>query len=283
MIFDCIEFSDALAIIDVAYDVSFLLMDLEVRGFRALANRALSRYLGRQGDVDVLAALPLMLSLRACIRAKVAAMAARGTNDPADMTRKSAQARHLFAAAERFVAIAPPPCLVAVGGLSGSGKSTLARALAPRLGRAPGALLLRSDVIRKRMADVLSEERLSTAFYTPEYNRQVYETLMREASAALAADQCVVVDAVFAREEERQAVETSAAGSPFIGLWLDAPARALKDRVSQRMADASDATPDVVSRQLTLETGRITWHRVDASGPPEATLAAALFFVPLTE
>jgi predicted kinase len=111
----------------------------------------------------------------------------------------------------------------------------------------------------------------------------VYETLMQEASAALAAGQCVVVDAVFAREEERRAIETSAADSPFIGLWLDAPAGALKDRVSQRMADASDATPDVVSRQLTLETGRITWHRVDSSGPPEAALAAALVFVPLTE
>lgn len=276
VIFDCIEFSDALAIIDVAYDAAFLFMDLEARGFRALANRALNRYLGRQGEVEVLAALPLMMSLRACIRAKIAAMAAQGASDPADTTQKSAQAWHLFAAAERFVADAPPPCLVAVGGLSGSGKSTLAAALAPRLGRAPGALLLRSDVTRKRLANVPPEERLPAAFYTPKYNRRVYETLMREAAASLAAGQCVVVDAVFAREEERQAIETSAAGAPFIGIWLDAPARTLKDRVSQRVADASDATPEVVSRQLTMEPGPITWHRVDASDTPEVALATVL-------
>lgn len=43
MLFDCIEFNDDLAIIDVLYDVSFLLMDLLYRGCHELANRAMNR------------------------------------------------------------------------------------------------------------------------------------------------------------------------------------------------------------------------------------------------
>src|SRR4051794_36338996 len=37
-LFDCIEFNDDIAIIDVLYDQAFLLMDLEYRGLRTLAN-----------------------------------------------------------------------------------------------------------------------------------------------------------------------------------------------------------------------------------------------------
>jgi aminoglycoside phosphotransferase family enzyme len=42
-------------------------MDLEVRGLRLLANRAMGRNFGRTGGTNVLAALPLMLSLRAAV------------------------------------------------------------------------------------------------------------------------------------------------------------------------------------------------------------------------
>ena len=48
----------------------------------------------------------------------------------------------------------------AIGGLQGTGKSTLARALAPDLGPAPGALVLRSDEIRKRLLGRAPEETL---------------------------------------------------------------------------------------------------------------------------
>ncbi len=80
-LFDCLEFSDALASIDVLYDLAFLLMDLEHRGLAHLANRVLNRYLDRTGEDDGLAAMPLFLSLRAGIRAHVTATAlARAAN-----------------------------------------------------------------------------------------------------------------------------------------------------------------------------------------------------------
>lgn len=281
-IFDCIEFSDAIATIDVVYDLAFLLMDLETRGFRTLANRALGRYLGRQGNANVVAALPLMMSLRACVRAKVTAMTIAGLKNPTDAARNALQAERFFQAAECFARPAPRPCLVAVGGLSGTGKTTLAAALAPELGRAPGALLLRSDVIRKRLADVPPEQRLPESAYTTDNNRRVYETLLREATSALAAGQCVVVDAVFGREHERHACETAAetADVKFFGIWLDAPGPTLKERVTRRTADASDATADVVSRQLTGETGAIAWTRLDSSAEPGVVLNKARALVP---
>ncbi len=269
--FDCIEFSDDIATIDTAYDFAFLLMDLEVRGLRPLANRALARYVGRSGDTGALVALPLMLALRALVRAKVTAMAA------GDDTALLHRAKHLTAAAEGFLAPAPSPRLIAVGGLSGTGKTTLAAALAPALGTAPGALLVRSDVIRKRLAGVAPETRLPAEAYSEDASRRVYQALYRDAAAALAAGYCVVTDAVFARPDERAAVETIArkASAPFTGLWLEAPADTLAARVTARTRDASDATAAVVARQLDYATGAIAWHRLDAGGSPEVVLERA--------
>src|SRR5215472_2851214 len=66
-LFDCLEFSDELATVDVLYDLGFLLMDLEHRGLADFANRVLNRYLDLTGEDDGLAAMPLFLSSRAAI------------------------------------------------------------------------------------------------------------------------------------------------------------------------------------------------------------------------
>ena len=74
-LFDCLEFSDALASIDVLYDLAFLLMDLEHRGLTDFSNLVLNRYLDLTDEDDGLPAMPLFLSLRAAIRAHVTATA----------------------------------------------------------------------------------------------------------------------------------------------------------------------------------------------------------------
>ncbi len=153
-LFDAIEFSDDVASGDVLYDLAFLLMDLEQRELRPAANRLINRYLGPEPPEALggLAALPLFMSLRAAIRAKVEAAGAERM-EGAQRDEALKLARRYFDSAARFLAYVPPR-LVAVGGLSGAGKSALAAALAPQLGRAPGALLLRSDVERKAMFGV---------------------------------------------------------------------------------------------------------------------------------
>ena len=74
-LFDCLEFSDELASVDVLYDLAFLLMDLEHRGLADFANLTLNRYLDLTGEDDGLAAMRLFLSSRAAIRAHVTATA----------------------------------------------------------------------------------------------------------------------------------------------------------------------------------------------------------------
>jgi aminoglycoside phosphotransferase family enzyme/predicted kinase len=275
-LFDCIEFSDHISTIDVFYDFAFLLMDMEVRGLRDLANLALSRFIGRQGNADALAVLPLMLSLRAMVRAKVSAMAIGGNEDTERNDHLVSLAARYMTAAQDFLASSPAPCLVAIGGLSGSGKTTIARSLAPRLGRAPGALHLRSDYIRKRIAQVPPEQHLPAAAYTPEADRQVFDMLMRDAGSGLEAGQWVIADAVFARPKDRSAIESVAdrAGVPFHGIWLEAPTEIMTERVDHRRDDASDATAEVVARQTSYETGKITWTRFQNDGGPDAVLGA---------
>src|SRR5512133_3178659 len=148
MLFDCLEFSEKLATIDVLYDFAFLLMDLEHRGLSDLSNTAANRYLDLTDDDEGLPALPLFLSIRAAIRAHVTAAVQNDGLSRGNLPLQIAEARSYFHTSRAV--LDPQPCrLLAIGGLSGSGKSTIAKRLAPRLGTRPGARILRSDVIRK--------------------------------------------------------------------------------------------------------------------------------------
>jgi aminoglycoside phosphotransferase family enzyme/predicted kinase len=278
-LFDAIEFSDAIACVDVLYDLAFLLMDLEHRNERGLANLVLNRYLtqaeARLPDFEGLAALPLFLSCRAAVRAHVAADAAKTQADETRREAELAAARSYHALAGRLIA-PPPPVLVAVGGLSGTGKSTLARRIAPLLGAVPGALVCRSDVIRKHLFGKGELARLPPEAYRSEVSARVYRTIAERARTALSAGHAAIADAVYARADERQGLESLAreAGVPFIGFWLEAPPEVLESRLMERRRDASDATVEVLRQQLTYPLGEITWRRIDTSRGPEATLAA---------
>ena len=116
-----------------------------------------------------------------------------------------------------------PPRLLAIGGLSGTGKSTVAYGLAPELGGVPGARVLRSDVIRKRLFGVALTDRLPSSAYGAEVGQRVFQRMREEAAAALAAGRSVVTDAVYARPAERDAIAAVAAKAqvPFVGLWLE--------------------------------------------------------------
>jgi predicted kinase len=219
------------------------------------------------GNLLGLAVLPLFLSMRAAVRAKVellrAALAAPGR---ADAVRE--EARAYFALAQDFLGLAPPR-LIAVGGLSGSGKSVVARAIAPHVGAFPGAVIVRSDFERKRLFGVGPLERLPQSAYALEVTDRVYAMCRKRAFLALQGGQSVIVDAVQARAHEREALAALAAvcGVPFTGLWLEGPAKLLRDRIAARTADVSDATPALVDVQLGYDLGPQGFTRVDASGP----------------
>jgi aminoglycoside phosphotransferase family enzyme/predicted kinase len=271
-LFDCLEFSDALASIDVLYDLAFLLMDLEHRGLTDFSNLILNRYLDLTDEDDGLPAMPLFLSLRAAIRAHVTATVMDRAAQAERKPEMATEARRYLDLTVRLLRTRPRR-LVAIGGLSGSGKSTLAAALAPEI----GARVLRSDVIRKRLFGVAPETRLPASAYTAEVSRRVYQALRNKAAAALAAGSSVIIDAVSLKPEERQsfAAVAEAAAVPFLGLWLAAPVPTMERRLRTRRRDASDASPEVLVQQLRHDAGPIDWVIIGAGTGPEACMAAA--------
>ncbi|MDP2008947.1 MAG: AAA family ATPase [Phenylobacterium sp.] len=263
ILFDCIEFNDVLSEIDVQYDLAFLLMDLQFRRRSDAAVRALSAYFDQAarswGDElrAGMAALPLMLSVRAAVRAHVCAYSG---DDAGAVAYLDAAIAHLTPVA---------PSLAAVGGLSGAGKSTFARLIAPGLGASPGAVVLRTDEIRKRLLGVAPDAKLSSAVYSPAFYQDVYDTVFADARALLAAGRAVVLDATFIQPELRARAQALAAelGVAFHGVWLEAAPDILAARIDGRSGDASDATRATLQMQLDRDIGEVTWTHVDASGP----------------
>ncbi len=273
-LFDAIEFDPRIAIGDVLYDLAFLLMDLIERKLGAAANIVLNRYLSemrRDDNLDALAALPLFLSVRAAIRAKVIAARAQHSDR---RTQAEQSARDYFALAIELLAPAKPQ-LVAIGGLSGTGKSHLARALALELAPAPGAVVLRSDVERKALFGAAENERLPQLAYAREATAKVYAAIEAKARRVLAAGHSAIADAVFSDPRERAAIEQASDGQAFRGLFLTADLDIRLSRVGSRTGDASDADAQVARAQEQYDLGALDWATVDASGTPEETLQKA--------
>jgi aminoglycoside phosphotransferase family enzyme/predicted kinase len=273
-LFDAIEFNDEIACTDVLYDVAFLLMDLWRRQLQRHANALWNAYLSETSDLDGLPLLPLFLSCRAAVRAKTSLTAA---NLQADQSRK----RELQTTAVDYLTMAqrllrpPPACLIAIGGFSGSGKSTQAKALAPLIGAVPGAVVIRSDEIRKQLCGVDPLRRLGPDGYTADVTRRVYDLLAHRSAQAIRAGAAAVVDAVYAHGADREAIERVAAEAqlPFVGVWLDAPETVLIDRIEQRRLDVSDANAAVIKRQLAEGPGTIAWSRIDAAAAAGTVLS----------
>ena len=271
-LFDCIEFDDAIACVDVLYDIAFPIMDLVSFDRPGLANLLMNRYLESSADYSGIGLMPLFLAARAAIRAMALGLAAQ------DPDSKKAHRAAAYLALGRTFLKAAPPRLITVGGLSGTGKSVLARGLAPLIGAAPGAVTLRSDGIRKRLFGARQEDRLPEHAYTPEASARTYGVLHEQARICLEQGRSVIADATFLREDGRTAIEAVAheAGADFTGIWLDAPVETLMARVDARTKDASDANSKVVARQTVENIGVMSWNEIRADRAPVEVLDDAL-------
>ena len=283
-LFDAIEFNDAFANIDVLYDLAFVLMDLDHRGLRRLANITFNRYFDLTGDggedLGGMRAMALFLSVRAAIRCHVDAAQAATISDAEKAKVRAKEALEYLAMA--MAALLPsPPQLVGVGGLSGSGKSRMARELAPYIGASQGGIgarVVRSDTTRKRLAGAALSDHLGPDGYTADMTQRTFAAVFSEVKEALRAGQTVIADAVFAFPEQRRALQAiaEAEGVPFTGLWLEAPPGVMARRVTERQRNPSDADAAVLEMQLQYDLGEMDWHRIDSAGPKNATVQAGL-------
>jgi aminoglycoside phosphotransferase family enzyme/predicted kinase len=252
--FDCIEFNDDFRWIDVASELAFTLIDLLDHRRPDLAAALRDEWLTLTGDFDALRVLRFYGVYRALVRAKVAAMRAQQEEEPASATRDLAAARVYLDLAETLAA-APAPALTITHGLSGSGKSVAA--LARVQADARGATVrLRSDVERKRLFGLAATARSGSApdagIYTPDAHLATYRRLEELAALALAAGWSVVVDAAFLKRAERDAFRRLAAAhdAQFAILACTAPLAELRRRIAARQGDASEATLEVLEKQL---------------------------------
>lgn len=194
-IFDCVEFEPRFRQCDLAAEIAFLTMDVEVRGGACILGSFLKHYDELLGDKDAGDLLPFWQCYRALVRAKVYLL--RGPDG--------------FAMAERYLRYAVrlswrplEPFLVMMSGLTGSGKSTLARALSERTGMA----LLHSDIIRKEIAGRTGRQRAqySEGIYSPTMTEKTYSTMARRAERLIADGNGVIVDATFVRRAHREKI-----------------------------------------------------------------------------
>jgi uncharacterized protein len=248
LMFDCIEFDDALRWIDVANDLAFLLMDLRAHGRADLANRLLNRWLEATGDYDALGPLRLYIVYRALVRAFVARL-----GPPAPASR-AASNRYLEAATAVMneTASGQPRALLLCHGYSGSGKSVASRALAEHY----PAIRVSSDALRKRVRafEPLHEAALSADAYTADAINRVYGDLLDTAREVLRHGHSVIVDATFLKRRHRAAFIRLAEelGVPVRLLDFHASKACIESRVAQRAQardDLSDAGLSVLDLQ----------------------------------
>ncbi|MGF1613467.1 MAG: AAA family ATPase [Gammaproteobacteria bacterium] len=256
--FDCIEFNEQLRWIDVMSEVAFTVMDLRDRGYPTLSCRFLSRYLERTGDYAGLGVLRYYLVYRALVRAKVAMLRM------AEVEGGGPQEEAIWREYRSYLKLAVSFSrerrrgLVITHGVSGSGKSTVAAQLVESL----GAILIRSDVERKRLYGFAPQARTHSALganvYSPEATRLTYERLSVLAARALDLGWPVIIDATFLLRAERDRVRQLAVGLrvPFVILDCRSPERVLRQRVAQRVEGGervSEAGTEVLAQQLQTE------------------------------
>ncbi len=284
VIFDGIEFNEAMRWIDVMSEVAFTVMDLQDRGRADLAHRFLNAYLERTGDYAGLAVLPFYLAYRALVRVKIARLRAAQLDAGATKDAAIAEARGYLRLARSY-GEPPRPALIVTCGVSGCGKTAISQALLETI----GAVRVRSDVERKRLFAVDPLERsgagIGGEWYSPAATAATYDRLRALARDILRAGRIAIVDATFLRRAERASFEALAreTGVPFVIVAFDAKEATLRERIARRRIeghDASDADLAVLAHQIATCEPLTAAERAcaipyDAEAPLEAARAPA--------
>jgi aminoglycoside phosphotransferase family enzyme/predicted kinase len=246
-LFDRIEFNESFRFVDVIYDVSFVVMDLDSKGEKELANVFLNTYLEQTGDWEGLQVLPLYLCRQAYVRAKVSSFL---LDDPAipKIEKKQAQkvAEEYYYLAWKYTQRSQGK-IILMSGLSGSGKSTIGNQMAKQL----NGIHIRSDAVRKHLAGISLEEKGQNYLYSSEMTQKTYQRLFNLGKLLTQQGFTVILDAKYDRISLRQPI-IEFATTENINLqilYCTAPLNILYDRIRQRRGDISDATCELLEQQ----------------------------------
>lgn len=254
ILFDAIEFNPYLNHIDVISDLAFLLMDLEYRGLLRHSRRLLNRYLELTGDYEGAGLLDFYKTYRAMVRAKVAALRVAQEIEP-DERRKVMDEMIGYSDLALSYTEKKSLFLAVMHGFSGSGKSTCALMMVEQY----GALRIRSDVERMRMfekADISKTSAgLQKGIYTPDATEITYRRLAELAGMIVQNGHCVVVDATFLKQWQRQLFLKLSYDMdvPFFLFDLQCDTQMMRERVEKRTdegIDISEANTDVLEMQI---------------------------------
>lgn len=246
--FDAIEFNADFYWIDVWSEVAFTIMDLDSRGQYLAASRLLNRYAENSGDYQGLECLTVYLTYRAMVRARINALRII-QNEP-----QSQIAHDALSELKKYLRLAEgyfqerPLCIWITHGVSGSGKSSGMLGVIDR-GR---MVRVRSDVERKRLAGLNSLDKGPASIYTPEFSKSTYQRCIELSRKILKAGYPVIIDATFLKRWQRELVYLlgKELSVPVHIARFEAEPSELISRVMNRKGDASDATTEVVLRQL---------------------------------
>ena len=249
MPFDCIEFNPELCWIDTISEAAFVAMDLQARGYAGYGWRFINRYLENSEDYEGIRLLRYYIVYRALVRAKVEALQVATTPNPSTSTFSSAFSYLDLAASW---ATRRGTGIIIMHGLSGSGKSTVAAQLVETL----GAIRLRSDVIRKQIyklrPDADSGSATGQGIYSADSTEKTYQRLQQLTAMITGAHFCVIVDATFLQEARRQQFLQLQTGLDCARIIVncEAPEETLRQRISERKNDPSEANLEVLEQQI---------------------------------
>lgn len=266
-ILDCIEFNERFRYIDVASDVAFLTMDLDLRGYRGFSNRILNTYLQFTGDYGLLAMLDFYKIYRAYVRGKVGSfeLDIKGLLPQERMAIKK-KAEKYFDLAYQYLKKKETPFLIATTGIIGSGKSYISKELASRI----DAVVLRSDAVRKKLLQLSPAKHMYEPFgegiYSENTTVAVYDRLIREAENILGTGKVVIIDASFSKKWQRNKVVDLAEGRgyPYFFIYCYCHDNIIKERLrirSEREHDISNGRPEL------FETYKVAYEPPDEVAP----------------
>ena len=247
-IFDCIEFNKRFRFCDVASDIGFLAMDLDVQNQPYLSSHLIDQYVKTSNDAGIFSVLNFYKSYRAYVRGKVIGFQ---LSDPTIETAKkqeiSTTAKKYFDLSRYYTALFSlnlslhKPFLFLVSGLSGTGKSTVALKIAVDY----HASQINTDIVRKQLAGIDTYEKhhdmFNTGLYDPKNVDVTYEKVIENAAGLLKQKENVVLDATFQKRKYRDMAQKISKDHNAVCIMIlcVCPDTVVKSRLEERVKKKS--------------------------------------------